>query len=332
MTLLAPILEEFFTSRLAKQKSASRHTIASYRDAWVLLLEYLQAAAGTAPSALRLEQLDADTVAAFLSHLETDRGNTAATRNQRLAAIRVFFAHASLKCPQHSNLIAQVMAIPAKRHDAKEVCYLTEDETVALARAAADSGTWEGQRDQALILTAAHTGFRVSELLALRVRDLDLASRQAAVTCVGKGRKQRTLPLPARLAADLAKWISGNRTPPEGPVFGSRRGTRLSRDAVALRLAAHARAAQTDCPSIAAKHITPHVLRHTCAMRMLQNGVGVAVVALWLGHADIRSTNPYIHADIELKRQALARLPAITAHGRPTPQLTDSLIETLQAL
>lgn len=329
MSAVAPTLESFFTDRLAIQRDASPHTITSYRDAFRLLLGFAHDHTGKAPSQLDFADLDAVCVAAFLTHLERDRHNSVATRNARLSAIRSLFSYAALRHPEHAELIQRVLAMPAKRCDQTIVCYLTPGEIDALL-AAPDRTTSIGRRDHALLLLAVQTGLRVSEITGLVCGDLHLGAG-AHVRCRGKGRKHRATPLTTQTVDTLRVWLHEHLGDPDDPLFPSRRGGALSSDAVARLTAKHATAAGEHGSSIADKHVTPHVLRHTAAMQLLQAGVDVSVIALWLGHESIQTTQIYLHADLALKERALARTaPPNTTPGRYRPQ--DPLLAFLEAL
>lgn len=327
MTLLAPIVQAFFTTRLAAQYGASGHTVAAYRDTWRLLLRYAADRTGTPPSALDLGQVDADVVGGFLDWLETVRGNTASTRNARLAAVHSLFGFASYQCPEHADTISRILAIPAKRAPRREITYLTAVETAALLDAP-DQSTPAGRRDHALIQTAVTCGMRVAELTGLRTRDVHLGAG-AHVVCHGKGRKDRATPLDRQTARVLREPVTG--APPDAFVFPSRTGGRLSHDAVATRLALHVAVAARSCPTLHGKHVTPHVLRHTAAMRLLHAGVDTTVIALWLGHESTETTQIYLHADMDIKQRALDRTaPTGTRTGRYKPD--DTLLAFLQSL
>jgi site-specific recombinase XerD len=287
VTALAPTLQAFFTDRLARQRQASPHTVAAYRDTWRLLLAFASAKAGKQPSELDLTDLDAPLIGKFLDHLEHDRGNSPRTRNARLAAIHSLFRYAALRHPEHAETIARVLAIPPKRHDKALVTWLTEPELAALLTAP-DRSTWAGRRDHALILLAAQTGLRISELTGLTIGDVHLGTG-AHVSCTGKGRKQRITPLTASTVAVLRTWLAERCGQPGQPLFPSRSGGRLSRDAVERRLAKHTATAAASCSSLNAKTITAHTLRHTAAMRLLHAGTDTTVIALWLGCAARRS-------------------------------------------
>lgn len=323
MTALAPTLQAFFTDRLARQRHASPATAAAYRDTFRLLLGFVTERTGKAPSMLSFEDLDAPVIVAFLQHLETDRHNSARTRNARLAALRSLFRYAAVCHPEHAAVIARVLAIPQKRFDKAIVAFLTPAEIEALL-AAPDPHRWEGRRDRALLTLAVQTGLRVSELLGLNCGDITLGTG-AHVRCDGKGRKQRAVPLTTGTVAVLRVWLRERGGLPTDPLFPTRTGRRLSRDAIERRVATHTAAAAKDCPSLHGKRLTPHVLRHTSAMALLQAGVDTSVIALWLGHEDVRTTQIYLHADLAIKERALARTAPISAKpGRYRPQTPSS--------
>jgi integrase/recombinase XerD len=329
MTALAPTLQAFFTSRLIRQRQASSSTIAAYRDTWRLLLGYCSARTGKQPSDLQIDDLDAPLIAAFLDHLEQDRGNSARTRNARLAAIHSLFGYAALQHPEHAEQIARVLAIPPKRFDKALVTWLTEDELDALL-AAPDTTTRAGRRDHAMILLAAQTGLRISELTGLTRSDAHLGAGPH-VTCHGKGRKQRITPLTKVTVAVLRAWLAERAGQPDQPLFPARDGGRLSRDAVERRIARHTTAAAHNCPSLKTKNITAHTLRHTAAMRLLHAGADTSVIALWLGHEQAETTQIYLHADLALKEKALARTtPPDARPGRYRPP--DQLLAFLENL
>lgn len=331
MTLLAPTLEAFFTTRLAGQLGASPHTIAAYRDTWRLLLRYAAEATGTPPHALDLAHLDADLIARFLNHLQHERGNSIATRNARLAAVHSLFAYAAGRHPEHAGSINRVLAIPAKRRQRRtDITYLTDPEVTALLHAP-DRDTTAGRRDHALIQVAVTTGLRVSELTGLRVRDVHLGTG-AHILAHGKGRKDRITPLDHDTVTTLHALTERTFGNEDAFVFTTRSGTRMSRDAVAARLTLHATTAAATCPSLTNKTITPHVLRHTAAMRLLAAGIDSTVIALWLGHESIDTTQVYLHADLTTKENALARTaPTGTPAGRYQPE-DDTLLAFLNNL
>ena len=329
MTLVAPTMQLFFTERLAKQRQASPATVRSYRSAFTLLLRFVQDRTGTAPSALVWDDLGVETISAFLDHLEADRHNGARSRNARLAAVRSLFRYAALRHPEHAQLIALVLAIPQKRSDKAQVSFLEPEEVDALL-AAPDLSRWEGRRDHALIALAVQTGLRLSELIGLRCGDVELGNG-AHVRCIGKGRKHRGVPLTKANVVILRAWCRERGGLFDEPLFPTRSGRRLSDDAVAARVALYKNIAALACPSMGAKRLTPHVLRHTCAMTLLREGVDFAVIALWLGHADMRSTNAYLHADMTIKERALARTTQPSSKpGRFRPP--DTLLAFLDSL
>lgn len=330
MTTLAPTLEAFFCERLMTQRHASPNTIAAYRDTFRLLVTYLHETAGTQPSDLVFETLDAGTIAAFLDHLETDRGVGIATRNARLSAIHSLFRFAAFRHPEHSGLIARVLDIPTKRAQRADISYLDETEVDALL-SAPDTTTRRGRRDHALLTVAVQTGLRVSELVGLRRHDVTLGIG-AHLTCVGKGRKQRSTPLTAETAHIVKQWLAEQQDDQDAPLFPGPTGGRLTTDAVRRIVRRHATAAAETRPSIASKHVTPHILRHTCAMRLLHAGVDRAVIALWLGHESIRTTDIYQHADLTLKERALARITPGQPRTVPRYQPPDELLTFLVSL
>lgn len=329
MSCIAPTLQAFFTDRLITQRNSSPETIASYRDTMRLLLAYAHEQTGKQPFELDFADLDAPLIGAFLTHLETDRGNSCRTRNNRLAAIHSFFRYAALEHPEHAQRIARVMAIPTKRHQRKDICYLDPPEIKALLTAP-DQSRWLGRRDHALLLTLIHTGLRASEPTHLRVCDLHMGTG-AHVQVTGKGRKRRTVALTRETGAVLHQWLNERQGQPEAPLFPTRQGATLSRDAVEYLLAKHTAIAATTCASLASKRVTPHVLRHTNAMLLKANDVDIATIALWLGHESITTTQIYQHVDPRLKEQAIARIAPLGAKpGRYRPP--DRLLAFLEAL
>jgi integrase/recombinase XerD len=329
MSALAPTLQAFFTDRLIRQRQASGHTIAAYRDTWRLLLGFAATTIGLPPSQLDLADLDAPLIAGFLDHLELQRHNSVRTRNARLAAIHSLFRFAALAHPEHAETISRVLAIPPKRFDRALITYLAEPEVDAIL-GCCDQATWTGRRDHALLLLAVQTGLRISELIGLTRSDVHLGPG-AHVACHGKGRKDRITPLTSGTVAVLREWLTERGGGQNAPLFPTRRGTKLSRDAIEHRLAHYARQAADRCPALHGKTITAHVLRHTTAMRLLQAGVDTSVIALWLGHVSVDTTQIYLHADLTLKEQALARTRPLNARtGRYQP--SDSLIAWLEGL
>jgi integrase/recombinase XerD len=329
VTALAPALQAFFTDRLIAQRHASSHTIAGYRSTFRLLLRFAATETGKTPSALDIADLDAPLITAFLDHIEGDRHNTARTRNWRLAAIHSLFGYAALRHPEHAATIQRVLAIPTKRHQRRLLTWLTEPEVDALL-AAPDRGTWAGRRDHAMLVVAVQTGLRISELIALSRNDVNL-DVGAHVRCMGKGRKERATPLTGLTVAVLRGWLAEQAGEAHDPLFPTRTGTRLSHDAIERRLAGHLATAHASCPSLRSKHVTMHTLRHTAAMRLLHAGVDIAVIALWLGHEQIATTHIYLHADMNQKERAIARVtPPNTTPGRYRPP--DPLLAFLDSL
>jgi integrase/recombinase XerD len=329
MTALAPALQAFFTDRLTLQRQASEHTIAAYRDAIKMLIVFAAQRTGKNPSRLDIADLDAQTVGAFLNHLENERGNSVRTRNARLAAIHSLFGYASVRHPEHAADIARVLAIPPKRYDKALITYLTEDELTALL-AAPDLATWTGRRDQAVLVLACQTGLRATELTSLAIADVHLGAG-AHVSCLGKGRKQRITPLTPATVTVLRSWLAERGGLPASPLFITRRGTPLSRDALERRIAKYTAIAAKTCPSLLEKKVSPHVLRHSAAMRLLSAGVDTSVIALWMGHENTATTQVYIHADLALKERAIARTaPQNTTPGRYQPP--DDIMAFLDAL
>ena len=331
MTALAPTLQAFFVTRLGRERDASPNTVDSYRHAFRLLLAYARDKTGKHPSELDLADLDAELVSGFLDHLESERGNTTASRNTRLAAIHSFFRFASYRHPEHAQSICQVLAIPQKKGVKVPRSFLTEAEMDALI-SAPDLSTWSGRRDHALLALALLTGLRLSELTGLRCRDLELRA-PAHVKCLGKGRKRRDTPVDKPTVALLRSWLAERQGGDDDVLFPSRRGGRLSPDAVQRLIAKHVATAESACPTLCNRHISTHNLRHSCAMDWLRNGLDVAVVALLLGHEKLESVKPYIHADPTLKQRALDRrtpLNPSAKRGRYKPP--DDLLRFLESL
>lgn len=329
MTTIAPTLESWFIDRLGRQRQVSARTITSYRDTLKLLLCFMQDRTGKPPSSLDWDDLNEEAICAFLDHLESERGNSARTRNLRLTAIRSLFRYAALRHPEHASVIQQVLAIPTKHFNKSTVSFLNAEEASALTDAP-DLQRWEGRRDRALLVLALQTGLRVSELIDLDCADVVLGSG-SHVQCEGKGRRQRAVPLTSSAQQVLKVWMAERAGQPGDPLFPTRTGRRLSPDAIQRRVALHGTAAAKRCPSLQGKKLHPHVLRHSCAMSLLQAGVDVAVLALWLGHADMRSTDAYVHADLSIKERALAlTTPAAIKPGRYKP--ADPVLALLESL
>jgi integrase/recombinase XerD len=328
MTALAPLLEGYFRDHLGGRR-ASEHTVSSYRDSFRLLVAYAAGELKKAPVALELADLDAGLVSRFLDHLERDRHVSVRTRNNRLGAIRSLYTYASYRCPDDLGVIRRVLAIPAKARDRALVTFLDDAEVAALL-AAPDRNTPLGRRDHALLVVAIETGLRVSELTGLTFADITFG-RSAHLYTIGKGRKERITPLrheTARLLEDLRRE---RRATDDAPVFPTRTGTRLSTDAVEDLLDKCVALAAEGCRSLSGKVVTPHTLRHTCAMQLLRSGADPATIALWLGHASMKSTEVYFHADLRAKEEALRRMaPTPAARHRYRPN--DALLEFLEGL
>lgn len=319
---LAGPLQAFFTERLQRQRRASENTIAAYRDAFRLLLDFAQQRVGKSPSNLLITDIDAELVAAFLDHLEEVRGNSVRTRNARLAAIRSFFKYVALQEPAVSATCQRVLAIPTKKADRKIITSLTRPDVDALL-AAPDRETWLGRRDYAILYVLIQTGLRVSELCTIRCEDIHLG-HGAHVRCHGKGRKERCTPLTGDAVKVLRGWLKERDGEAIQPAFPSMRGTTLSRDAVERLVRKHTERAAKSCRPLLDKRVTPHVLRHTTAVTLLQAGVDRAVIALWLGHESIETTQMYLDADLSTKERALARtapIPAAAMRFRPDDKL-----------
>jgi integrase/recombinase XerD len=325
----AQLCESFFIKRLMAQRKASQHTISSYAHTFRLLIKFAQKRLGISPSKLTLAELNAPFLVEFLDDLEASRGNDARSRNARLAALRSFYHYAALESPQHSGLIQRVLAIPYKRLARHLVNYLTQSEVEALL-GAADKSTWIGRRNYALLLTAVQTGLRLSEITALRQQDVSFGNG-AHVRCEGKGRKERCTPLASPTMMVLNAWIEEQGREPSKFLFPNRRGQRLSADAVQHMVAKHVEVARKACPSLANKRVTPHVLRHTAAMELLQAGVDRSLIAIWLGHESLDTTQIYLDANLALKEEILAKTrPVNCKPGRYRPD--DQLLSFLKNL
>ena len=328
-TSFAILLQDFFCRRLIAERGASAHTVASYRDSFELLLRFVARRTGRSPTALDIEDLDAPLVLAFLDHLETERGNSRRTRNARLTAIRSFMRYVSLRSPTALAVAQRVLAIPTKRVDVPILGHLTRDEIDALLDAPS-AMTWCGQRDRVLFAVLYNTGARVSEVTRLCIADV-LLDRQFALLLHGKGRKERVLPLWKSTATALRRWLARIERSPSAPLFPSRAGTALSRSGVAYRLRLAVASARVRCPSLSTRRISPHTVRHTTAMHLLQAGVDLSVIALWLGHESPLTTHRYLEADLDTKAAALAKV-ADPAPTQTTYRATDRLLAFLESL
>jgi integrase/recombinase XerD len=322
-------LEAFFTDRLVHQRRASPHTIGGYRDTFRLLLGFARQRLKKEPSRLTIADLDAPLIGAFLDHLEKDRGNSARTRNVRLAAIHSFFQYLALEEPGHSAVIQRVLAMPSKRFDRRLVGFLTRPEMEALL-AAPDRHTWSGRRDHTLLLVAMQTGLRVSELIGLQCQDIVLGTG-AHVRCQGKGRKERCTPLRKDAVVALRSWLRERAGSSSDPAFPNARGGVFSRDGVAYLLTKHLAVARERCRSLNGRRVSPHVLRHSTAMDLLQSGIDRSVIALWLGHESMETTRMYLDANLDLKEKVLAKTAPLNVRlGRYRPD--DRLLAFLKSL
>jgi len=326
---LPTLVQQFFTDRLCTQMAASPNTIASYRDTFRLLLQFASEQTRKAPTQLTVEQVDVTLVGDFLVHVEDKRRNSARSRNVRLAAIRSFFRFVAMKEPAHLLHCQKILAIPGKRYERRTVEFLERAEMNALL-AAPDRSTWAGRRDHAILSMALQTGLRVSEIINLRRRDI-VTGTGAHVRCEGKGRKQRCTPLRQEITKVLDVWLRERGGMDDDPLFPTMRGTKLSRDAMERMVQKYVFLAAKSCPSLATKRVSPHVLRHSTAMDLLHHGVDQAVIALWLGHESVQTTQIYVHADMRLKEKALARVAAPDSKpGRYRPD--DALLAFLESL
>ncbi|MFC1761304.1 tyrosine-type recombinase/integrase [Planctomycetota bacterium] len=299
------LIQGYFLDRLMHQQQASAHTIASHRDTFRLLIAYAKAQLNLSPSKLNVHDLDAPFIIDFLTHLEKDRRNSSRSRNTRLSAIRSFFRYVALNEPSVSHLAQRVLAIPNKRYERTQVNFLTQEEAIALL-SAPDQDTRTGRRDRVLLLIALQTGLRVSELISLRWESIVFGSG-AHIKCIGKGRKERCTPLRKDAVTALQTWAHECPSESAEPVFPSSRGGHLSRDGVEYLVTKYATMASHRCKSLKKKSISPHVLRHTTAMELLQHGIDRSVIALWLGHESVNTTDVYLHADLKMKERALAK-------------------------
>ena len=319
MNALATSLQTYFTTFARTQRDLSSNTIASYRDTWRMLLKHLMATLDVPADRIDFDALSVTNISGFLDHLERDRGNNTKTRNTRLTAIRAVLTRALPDHPEHAATITQVLAIPPKRTTRPVIEFLTPAEVDALL-AAPDHQTRTGRRDHALLVVTVQTGLRISEICALTLTDIHLGTGPQ-VTCTGKGRRQRSTPLTRTTVNVMKNYLAERASLPGIAVFCGPHGQTLSHDALEHRLTKHLNTAKTTCPSLTGKHITMHTLRHTTAMNLLAAGVDIAVIALWLGHADTHSTDAYLHADMAIKQAAIERTrPPDVAPGTYHPE------------
>lgn len=326
---LAGYLQRFFTEHLIGQLGASAHTVASYRDTFRLLLGFATQRLKRQPSELGLGEFDAPFLNTFFKYLEKDRHNSARTRNNRLCAVHAFFRYVCLSDPSLALHCQRILAMPSKRYERGPVEFLSAEEAEALVQAP-DPATWIGRRDQILLQVAIQTGLRNAEITSLRRQDVELGTG-AHVRCLGKGRKKRCTPLRSDVASLLRQWLAEHPGEATSPVFPTARGGALSPDALQRLVARHVKSAARVCPSLKGKKITPHSLRHSAAMAMLRRGIDLTVIALWLGHESIQTTEIYLHADMSLKERALAYATAKgVAPKRYQP--SDPLLSFLEGL
>ena len=328
MTLSA-LVQKFFTDRLYSQMEASPHTVASYRDTFRLLLKFAGEKTGKSPMVLSIEDLNAEMIGVFLDDIENVRENSARSRNTRLAAIRSFFRFVALHEPAYMLHCQKILTMPGKRYVKRNIEFLNAQEMQALLNAP-DCSTWIGRRDHAILTIALQTGLRASELVTIQCCDIALETG-AHVRCEGKGRKHRATPLRRETVTAMKNWLKERRGSDHDPLFPTMRGDKMSRDALEHLVKRHIKTASKFCPSLIGKRVSPHVLRHSTAMDLLHHGIDQAVIALWLGHESIETTQAYMHADMTLKEKALAKMssPAINP-GRYKPD--DKLLSFLENL
>jgi len=323
------ILQDFFCIYLMDQKNVSSQTVVSYRDTFRLLLLFIRELRFREPSDLALADINADLTLKFLNYLEKERGNCTQTRNARLAAIRSFMKYAALRDPGSLANAESLLAIPLKRSERRLVGYLSREEMDAILKAPSPS-TWSGQRDRVMFTVFYNTGARVSEICQLCVSDVDLEDSRS-VKLHGKGRKERRIPLWKGTLSQVRQWLPRIDTKSTAPIFPNRKGGRMTRSGIEDRLEKAVAAALKICPSLKSKRVSPHVLRHTTAMHLLQSGVSESVIALWLGHESVTTTHRYVEADLAMKERALSRLQEPTSTAvRYKP--ADSLLSFLEAL
>lgn len=326
---LAALIESFFTRRLLREQRLSPHTVGAYRDSFRLLLCFAQSRLHCPASDLKVSDLDAPFISQFLQYLEKDRGNTARTRNARLAAIHSFFKYAALEDPHSATVAQRVLGLPTKRTHCALIEYLDQSETEAIL-SAIDLNSSRGCRDYALLMVAIQSGLRVSELTALNIQDVELGP-SAHILCHGKGRKDRCTPLRKDAVRAVRRWLRQYQGSPDYPLFPNLRGQRLTRDGVDYLLNKYVAIAARSCKSLEHKRVTPHVLRHTAAMMLLHAGVDRTVIALWLGHEGIETTDIYLHADMTLKEQALEKTTPLQLRNKRF-QPSDRLLAFLESL
>ncbi len=323
------LIQNFFTDRLYNQMEASPHTISSYRDTFKLLLKFVNEKTGKTPTKLSIDNIDAKMIGDFLDYIEDARKNSARSRNTRLAAIRSFFKFVAINEPAYMLHCQRILGIPSKRYIKRNIEFLNETEMQALLNAP-NTSTWIGRRDHAILTVALQTGLRASELVNLQCKDIVLEVG-AHVTCVGKGRKQRSTPFRSKTVEIMKNWLKECRGSNHDPLFPTMRKTKMSRDALEHLVKRHIKTATENCSSLVGKQVTPHVLRHSTAMNLLRHGVDQTVIALWLGHESLETTQIYMHADMELKEKALEKMSQPDSkYGRYKPD--DDLLSFLESI
>jgi len=309
------LLETFFTDRLIAQKCVSPNTVASYRDTFRLLLQFAHKRLKKQPCCLTLDALDASLICDFLDDIEKNRQNVARSRNLRLTAIRSFFKYVSFQEPSYTAHIQRILSIPSKKQQRKLIAFLTRPEINALL-AVPDKKTWIGRRDHAFLMLAIQTGLRLSEMTNLKWKDIVLGNG-AHARCHGKGRKERCTPLTKQTVKVMKAWLREQNGKSEDITFPSVRSGQLSSDAVQYLVSKHAKNAKLLCSSLKRKRVSPHVLRHTTAMELLQAGIDRSVIALWLGHESVETTQIYFDANLAIKEEILRKtMPINTKPGR----------------
>lgn len=319
---LPQLMQRFFCEYLGQQRACSQQTIHSYRDTFRLLLQFLAQRLKRPPERLQLADLNADNILRFLDDIERTRGNSVRTRNQRLACIRSFLRYVGHHAPEALGLVQRCMAIPRKKQNRRLIEYLTQEQISSLLDALVDS-TWSGQRDQVLFATMYNTGARVSEIASAKVADF-IDRHPASLLLHGKGRKERLVPLWKETARQIRAWIQQNDLPAQAPLFSNVSGDPLTRSGIEKRLTDAARKACVNNPELCGKKVSPHVLRHSTAMHLLQTGVDLSVIALWMGHESINTTHMYVTSDMKMKEEALDRLqppPAREMRYQPSDKL-----------
>ncbi len=330
-TDLGELLQQFFCDYLINQRRVSAHTIASYRDSFLLLLSFTAQAQHKPLPTRMIADLDANTIIAFLHYLEQERDNCISTRNARLAAVRCFFNFVATQLPAGLPEIQKVLSIPQKRGDHPLIECLERDEITAIVNAP-NQTSWSGYRDHNLLLTLYNTGARVSEITRLQRQDVDL-QRQYAVHLHGKGRKERIIPLWHQTITALHAWMKRISVEPTTPLFPNRLGVPLNRSGVRQRLDNAVQIATITCPSLLHRKISPHTIRHTTALHLLQSGVALSVIALWLGHEQIGTTHHYMEANLAMKKAALDALPPISLNSQHgSHKLSQGIIAFLENL